>query len=118
MNKSPSSVFGESTLLKKLRILPFGFPIVFEVAAFLLLCRPSTGTLLFEFGRGVSGFVELVRVVMVDIACCGRSLKAFGGVGGRPVEGTRGNLMLESDSSRGLRNIAGVVTTRHIKEVL
>jgi hypothetical protein len=54
--------------LKKLRILalglPEGFPGVFADTTFVADCFLEGGILDWEFGRGVSGFVEL-RLAMV-----------------------------------------------------
>jgi hypothetical protein len=102
MNTSSSLSFtGESTFLKKFKILAlFFFAGVFAFVAFLaVLCFAVAGRLLFEFGRGVKGFVDMVEGSErgAEMPC--------GGVGGRPVEGKMG---LEEGFAfaRGLRNIS------------
>ena len=102
MNTSSSLSFtGKSTFLKKFKILAlFFFAGVFAFAAFLaVLCFAVAGRLLFEFGRGVKGFVDIVEGSErgAEMPC--------GGVGGRPVDGKMG---LEEGFafSRGLRNIS------------
>jgi hypothetical protein len=62
--KIESSFIGESTFLKKLRMLLFPFPGVFVETTFFALGR-DIGTFDFEFGRGVRGFEE-VRLAIVD----------------------------------------------------
>lgn len=60
------------------------------------------GAFVFEFGRGVRGFVD----DCVDIAVGGGAGRIpFGGVGARPVEGLIGLSDVGLDASRGLRNI-------------
>lgn len=71
--------------MKKLRILLFPFPGVLTGTPFLAFDRVDNGTFEFEFGRGVSGFVELRLAILGDTRP-GVEIP-FGGVGGLPVEG-------------------------------
>ena len=98
--KIESSLSGESTFLKKLNILLFGFVPIFDAGIFFVLDF-GAGALVLEFGRGVRGFVEDI----VDIVGCGRGRSPFGGVGARPVEGLVGASVVGLNASRGLRNI-------------
>jgi hypothetical protein len=102
--ESSFSLTGVSTFLKKYKILALFFAGVF-VFADALFFPPAplltAGTLLFECGRGVRGFVDIAdveggRVRGAEVPC--------GGVGARPVDGRTG---LEEGKafSRGLRNI-------------
>jgi hypothetical protein len=106
--ESSLSFTGVSTFLKKFRILALFFAGVFAwvfVFADALFFPPvpllTAGTLLFDCGRGVRGFVDIAdveggRVRGAEVPC--------GGVGARPVDGRTG---LEEGKafSRGLRNI-------------
>lgn len=94
-------------------MLELGFPGAFAdptpVFFVLEFDRLDMGALDFGFGRGVRGF-ELPRDAMVT---AGREDELFGGVGGLPVEGVRGVLVLVEDEgdeiSRGFLNIARTI---------
>lgn len=92
--------------MKKLRILalglPRGFPGVFADTTFAAECFLEGGILDWEFGRGVSGFVEF-RLAIVGGG--GEIRVPLGGVGGLPVEGFEGVLIDGGAFSRGFRNI-------------
>lgn len=111
---------GPSTFLKKLKMLALDFTGVLEVVLLLLTClvpcRPSVGTLLFEFGRGARGFVELVRVDMLDVGDFRSDGVPCGGVGARPVDGCIGVAMFRSAFSRGVRNISVSSFARRLQE--
>ena len=91
-----------SLLLKKLVILPLAMPLVFPMLAGVLL---ATVLLL-----PISGVVDDVRPFAEAIIGIGgaRVCEIEGGVGGRPVEGSRGVVTgSQLAASRGLRNMAG-----------
>jgi hypothetical protein len=92
--------------LKKVKILALFFDGVFagvfafaEAAFFPPVPLLITGTLLFELGRGVSGFVDMAKGIERDVEM------PFGGVGGLPVDGATGDEERLA-FARGLRNIA------------
>lgn len=95
-----SSLSGESTFLKKLKILLFGFAPFFVNAVFLTLDL-GKGAFVFELGRGVRGFVEDLEAIVAGMD--GRM--PLGGVGALPVEGLIGVSAAGLDASRGFRNI-------------
>lgn len=97
-----SSCKGESTFLKKVKMLALGLAGVLEVVGFFDPCFIAAGTFVLDVGRGVSGLVE-PRETMV----AGRGTRVlFGGVGGLPVEGFNGVVFEGLAFSRGLRNIS------------
>jgi hypothetical protein len=104
-----SSFNGSSTFLKKLRMLPFGLPGVLAnpVVVFFVLvfCRLLDGTFDLEFGLGVRGFVELVRLAIIEEAWGFAIWSPLGGVGGLPTEGFKGISIEGDEVSRGFRNI-------------
>jgi hypothetical protein len=107
--ESSFSFTGVSTFLKKFKILALFLAGVFAgvfVFADALFFAPvlllTAGTLLFECGRGVRGFVDIADVEGGRVR--GAEVP-FGGVGARPVDGRTG-LGEGMAFSRGLRNIA------------
>jgi len=67
-----------------------------------MLCRVLGGTLVFEFGRGVRGFVDPLEAIAAGDS---RGVRLFGGVGGLPVDGFSGVSIAAEAFSRGLRNM-------------
>jgi len=100
--KIDSSLSGESTFLKKLRMLALGFPTALPAGVFFTVGRLLDGALIFELGRGVRGLVG-PRDAIVDVGC--RDVRPFGGVGGLPVDGLRGVSAVGDEFPRGFRNI-------------
>lgn len=97
-----SSCNGESTFLKKVRMLALALAGVREPKLFFATGLVAAGTFVLDVGRGVNGLVE-PRETMV----AGRGARvSFGGVGGLPVEGFSGVVVEGLAFSRGLRNIS------------
>jgi hypothetical protein len=117
--KIESSFSGESTFLKKDRMLVLGLTGVlagtFVATAFFVLCFPCTGTLDLELGLGVSGFDELLGAIadsIWDDIDRANALLLSGGVGGLPIEGLSGRCTDSMASCRGFLNIATYQASR------
>lgn len=100
-----SSNNGESTFLKKLKMLALGLPATFAAGVFFKVDLLEDGMFDFEFGRGVRG---LAGVWLAIVGGRLDGLWVLGGVGALPVDGLTG-VSMDDGLSRGFRNIAGAV---------
>jgi hypothetical protein len=114
--KIESSFSGESTFLKKDRMLVLGFTGVlagvlagvFVTIAFFVLCFACTEALDLELGREVSGLLGLLGAIveLIKDVGWGNALLLSGGVGGLPIEGFSGGCKDWMAACRGFLNIS------------